>query len=419
MRILVLAPQPFYTLRGTPIAVRMMLNSLSANGHEVDVITFAEGEQLEIPNVRFHRVPDWRILRGVRPGFSLKKIIADTLMAFMAIGMLARRSYDVVHAVEEMAYFARLIKPVSRVPFVFDLDSSIPQQIAEKYRLPRPVNAFLEFVERSTLRNAAAAVTCCPALEDMARGIAPDVPIMTLTDVSVLDGQVIEQKDVDTSDAKFDEPVAMYIGNFEHYQGIDLLLDGFAKAQANQPMRLVIIGGNDEDIAHYRTKAAAMGIGEVTHFLGPRPLTALRAYLQTADIVVSPRLKGINTPMKVYSYLDSGKPMLATALETHTQVIGDDIAMLVKPTADDVARGLSTLVEDPNAAAEMAARAKKRVAAEFSTTSFHNKVSHFYDNIVRPRLVSGGPELSRNLNLLRDRSHNPFGNQTRGGVLDP
>ena len=386
MRILVLAPQPFFALRGTPIAVRMLLNSLAAKGHEVDAITFAEGDPIEITGVRLHRVPDLPFLRGIRPGFSLKKVIADFLMVFMAMRMLWRGRYDLVHAVEEMAYFARLLKPIFRVPYVFDLDSSIPQQIAEKYSLPSPFYKFLELIERNVLRNAAAAMACCPALEHLARKGAPDVPVVTLTDVSFLDGSVIAQQDVDTSDAVFDAPAAMYIGNFEHYQGLDLLMEGFAKAKAEAPMHLVIIGGNDEDILRYRAKAEDMGIGEVTHFLGPRPLSSLGAYLRTADILVSPRLKGVNTPMKVYSYLDSGQPVLATALSTHTQVIGDDIAMLVEPTPKGVAQGLLKLIEDPAAATAMATRAKERVASDFSADSFNQKLAHFYDKIVTPRL---------------------------------
>ena len=48
-------------------------------------------------------------------------------------------------------------------------------------------------------------------------------------------------------------------------------------------------------------------------------------------MLVSPRLKGLNTPMKIYSYLDSGSAVLATRLRTHTQVLDDGIAYLVEP----------------------------------------------------------------------------------------
>lgn len=386
MRILVLAPQPFFSLRGTPIAVRMLLEALAARGHSIDMLTFAEGDPVDIPGVRIIRTPDLAMLRGIRPGFSGKKAVADLFMAGMAVARLLRGRYDVIHAVEEMAYVARWLKLLFRVPYVFDLDSSIPQQIAEKYTLPALVARLLDAAERGALKRATAALTCCPALEDIARTAAPDLPVTTLTDVSLLDGALIAQESVDTSDVRFDAPVAMYVGNLEHYQGIDLLMEGLALALPERRMHLAVIGGAPGDIARYRDKAGDLGIGEVCHFLGPRPISALAAYLGAADIVVSPRLKGVNTPMKVYSYLDSGRPLIATALSTHTQVIGGDIAHLVDPTPEAMAKGLLYLTGHPEEAAALAARAKDRVRAEFSHASFQARLNTFYDEVVTPRL---------------------------------
>lgn len=68
------------------------------------------------------------------------------------------------------------------------------------------------------------------------------------------------------------------------------------------------------------------------HFLGAQPVALLSAvYLAQADILVSPRSKGSNTPMKLYSYLASGKPILATNLWTHTQVLTAASAVLTEP----------------------------------------------------------------------------------------
>jgi len=46
MRILFLAPHPFYQDRGTPIAVNLMLQALSERGEEVDVLTYHEGRNV-------------------------------------------------------------------------------------------------------------------------------------------------------------------------------------------------------------------------------------------------------------------------------------------------------------------------------------------------------------------------------------
>jgi hypothetical protein len=56
VRILILAPHPFFQPRGTPIAVRQVLEFLSTRGHQLDLLTFHEGENIAIPNCRIHRI---------------------------------------------------------------------------------------------------------------------------------------------------------------------------------------------------------------------------------------------------------------------------------------------------------------------------------------------------------------------------
>ena len=115
----------------------------------------------------------------------------------------------------------------------------------------------------------------------------------------------------------------------------------------------MIVGGRDADIAHYRGRAERLGIDGSVIFAGPRPIGMLPELLRQADVLVSPRLKGLNTPMKIYSYLDSGSAVLATRLRTHTQVLHDGMAYLVDPEPGALGRGLAELMADP----ELRARA--------------------------------------------------------------
>ena len=55
-------------------------------------------------------------------------------------------------------------------------------------------------------------------------------------------------------------------------------------------------------------QARAAGVEAVTLFAGERPASEIPAYLLAADVLVSPRSRGTNTPLKIYQYLRSGKP---------------------------------------------------------------------------------------------------------------
>jgi glycosyltransferase involved in cell wall biosynthesis len=238
--------------------------------------------------------------------------------------------------------------------------------------------------ERRAARKAVGAITCCRALEDLIRSHAPDLPVQTLEDITML---APDQGEPAPGDCRFDEPVIMYVGNLEPYQGLGLLLEGFARVDlAATPARVVVIGGSQEHIAAYTAQAAELGVADHVSFLGPRPVDDLGLYLRAADIVASPRTQGRNTPMKVYSYLDSGRPLIATRLPTHTQVLDDEISMLVDPTAEDMARGLTALLADPDLRTRMAAAAGERVQAEFCREAYDRKLTGFIEGVITPRL---------------------------------
>ena len=91
MRILLLAPQPFYEDRGTPIAVALVLKVLSERGARVDVVTYHEGRDVDLAHVALHRIPRLPFVRGIRPGLSWKKLVCDVfvLLAALWFGALA------------------------------------------------------------------------------------------------------------------------------------------------------------------------------------------------------------------------------------------------------------------------------------------------------------------------------------------
>jgi len=138
------------------------------------------------------------------------------------------------------------------------------------------------------------------------------------------------------------------------------------------------VGGRDAEIAHYRGRAERLGIDGSVVFAGPRPIGMLPELLRQADVLVSPRLKGLNTPMKIYSYLDSGSAVLATRLRTHTQVLDDGMAYLVEPEPRALGHGLAELMADPELRAKLASTAKAYVQREHTPQAARRKLEAFY-----------------------------------------
>ncbi|MGH7517770.1 MAG: glycosyltransferase [Gemmatimonadales bacterium] len=381
IRILFLAPQPFYQDRGTPIRARRSLEALAAAGHRIDLLTYHEGADIAIPGMTIHRIPRLPGVNGIRPGFSLKKLLCDAVMLPKSLLLAAGLRPQVIHAVEESVFMAVVARRLFGVPYVYDMHSSVMEQLLDRFPRLGFAGPVLRRIERAVIRGSVGTIAVSPAVEELVREAAPDQLVQRVEDASQLPaaGAGPEWR---LPEAIRTGPVVMYVGNLEAYQGVGLLLEAFRRAMDRVPdAQLVSIGGAEALIAQYRRLAADYGIQERTHFFAPRPVEELGRILAQADVLVSPRTRGTNTPMKIYSYLDSGVPVLATRLPTHTQVLDDDIAMLVAPEPGDMARGLVALLRDPARRATLAAAARTRAREVHTVEAFADKTQAFYQAV--------------------------------------
>ncbi len=383
MKILLLAPQPFYEERGTPIAVNLLLRVLSARGATVDVLTYPVGADREHPGVTIHRTRRVPGIRKIPPGLSFAKLVCDAFMFFQAWGMVRRQRYDVIHAVEESAFIARFLQRWYRVPFIYDMDSSLSRQIVDKHPWLGWLGRAMRWAEGRMIRAATAVIAVCPALVEEAQSHGAR-QVYLLTDISLLQ----EVEPTPAEQALFPPTGAgcrfVYVGNLESYQGIDLLVAAFHRLvtdPTSSPAQLIVAGGVPGDIARYEAMCRQLGVADRVRFIGPQPVDRLGAMLALADVLVSPRTQGNNTPMKIYSYMASGKPLLATALPTHTQVLNDETACLAAPEPAAFAEGMRRLAVDPELRARLGAAAQARAEAAHSWPAFQRTVNQIYDDL--------------------------------------
>ena len=395
MRLLFLAPQPFFQERGTPIAVRLALEVLVQRSPRIDIdlLVYHEGVQIDLPGVTINRITVPCLLRpflsGVRPGITLKKLICDLFFFSHAVWLIlkSKRSgdggYHLIHAVEESVFIALLARYLWGIPYLYDMDSSLSLQLTDTWRVLRIFRPFFSALERIAVRKSAAVVPVCDALAAVADD-AGSPHTCILRDVSLLDHpsyrsdcrEALRTGAGIQSDAK----VILYVGNLERYQGIDLALASFAKvADTHLNAHLIIIGGASEHIASYRQVVRNYSSSARIHFLGARPVAQLHRLIAEADVVISPRIVGNNTPMKIYSYLHSGKPLVATAIPSHTQVLNAEVARLCEPNVDDFAQGLVWAITHCDEARKMGERARKLAEERYTFSVFKKNLLELYD----------------------------------------
>lgn len=389
-RILMLAPEPVLQPRGTPMSVYYRLRALSALGYEVDLITYPLGEPIDVPGVRVLRA--WRPwgLRRIKIGPSLPKVVLDAFMVAMALGCLLRRRYAALHSHEEMVFPAAVFAGVFKLPHLYDMHSSLSQQFRNWRKwYAAPVSRLADTMERWAIRRSQVLITICQALTDQVRLIDPSKPLVTIENAATLDAPHTAET-LAALRAEHDvtgAPLIVYTGNFEPYQGVDLLLESFTQVARRLPAaRLMMIGGTAQDIAAKRAWAQAHGVATAVRFVGTVPPQAVSRYLAMADALVSPRIAGTNTPLKIYAYLKSGKPVVATDLPTHTQVLSIETAFLAAPQPGVFAEALHAALTDPARAGAIAQRALALAQSEFSEEGYRTRVAQGYRLLLGERV---------------------------------
>ncbi len=380
MNILMIAPQPFFEPRGTPFSVSGRLRALSQLGHDVDLVTYHVGQNLVIPRVAIFRTPVLRFVRHVPIGPSQTKLFLDVLLLFRALGLMLTKRYDLLHTHEEASFFGVLLARMFRVPHVYDMHSSLPQQLTNfQYTRFRPMVRLFEWLESRTINSSDAVITICPALAEQVRKLNGRVPHLMIENVPSVDEdpEVVSEESLRRfrlDNSLEGKRVVLYAGNFEPYQGIDLLLSSVEQVVARaQDAVFLLVGGKPEQVQHYRDLVAQRGLSSHFRFTGQRPPKEIAGYMRLAEVLVSPRTVGTNTPLKVYEYLQSGKPMVATNLPTHTQVLNEDVAVLVAPDPKALALGILSLLENPACARKVGAHARKLYESRYSFQSFVKK----------------------------------------------
>lgn len=378
MRILLVAPQPFYQERGTPIAVRMLVEVLCGQGHAVDLLTYHEGADLDIDGLKILRTPALPGLRHIPIGISWKKLVCDLLLSGQLLRLALSRRYDVIHAVEEAVFPAVLLRSSAHARVVYDMDSMLGESLVSKWRMLRPVERALRAMERAVIRRSDAVFAVCSDLAQHVSDDAPGVPVFLIEDVALPSQQYCAGAEPLRELLDIEGSLALYVGNLQRYQGVEQVVRAMAQVPKTLDVTLVLIGGSESDITRVRALVRKLHLEERVYLLGPRPLAQLTGFLAQADILVSPRSQGSNTPMKVYSYMNSGTPILATRILSHTQVLDDNCAQLVEPNPQALARGLAALATDEKLRERLGSAARRRAREKYSVEAFREKVRAAY-----------------------------------------
>src|SRR6185503_4602097 len=156
-------------------------------------------------------------------------------------------------------------------------------------------------MEQFVVRRSNVVVVICPHLANLVNEIEPAVPSVLIENAPgsgdaplVGSGQRIRAE----LGIGCDTPIVLYTGTFESYQGLDLLFAAARPVLTSRPdVQFVLAGGRPEQVEIARKQAEQAGIRHAVVFAGQRPAEDIPSFLDAANVLVSPRSTGTNTPL--------------------------------------------------------------------------------------------------------------------------
>jgi glycosyltransferase involved in cell wall biosynthesis len=381
-----IAPEPFFEPRGTPFSEYHRIRALLDLGHTVDLVTYPFGADVDMPGLRIFRAARPPFVTHVKIGPSPAKLFLDMTLTVAAVARAWRGRYDAVHSHEEGAAIGVVISAALGVPHLYDMHSSLPQQL-ENFAFSRSaiLRWMFQRLERIAIRRSRVTIVICPHLEETARKVVPEARTVLIENApgpgeAPAQGSRAAVRGSLGLDAA--TPIVLYTGTFESYQGLDLLFAAAAIVDRERPdVRFVLAGGKPDQVTRAKAQAASAGANALI-FTGEQPAASIPSLLDAADVLVSPRSTGTNTPLKIYQYLRSGRVIVATRLLTHTQVLSDDVAILTEPTAEGFARGILRAIDDPSAAQRIGEAARRLADTRYTYEAYLQRTREACDALV-------------------------------------
>jgi glycosyltransferase involved in cell wall biosynthesis len=161
-------------------------------------------------------------------------------------------------------------------------------------------------------------------------------------------------------------PVIAFLGRLVTTKGGRLLLEaGSILRSQNRSFELLIIGDGPERDA-LQQFARTLKLDARVHFAGRIGGQQLETALAQASALVVPSLGGEVFGLALAENMARGLPVIASDLGAFTEVLGNAGLIFRTGDAEDLARALSRLLDDPESARSLGEQARQRVLRSFS-----------------------------------------------------
>jgi glycosyltransferase involved in cell wall biosynthesis len=359
MKILMIAPTPFFSDRGCHVRIFEEIKGLKSLGHDVTIYTYHLGKDPEGVNIkRIKNVPSYT---KTSAGPSYKKIYLDLLLLSKLLKDVKKEDYDIIHAhLHEGAGIGMILKYFKKIPMIFDYQGSLVKEMRDhKYLNNKPLKSIFKKIEKKINNSSKYLLTSSTKSKE---SLEEEGYKNVISFLDWVDTEKFNKKDATKLKEELnlkDKQVITFLGVLSKYQGTDLLLNTIPLVIKEIPDAHFLIAGYP-NVELYKEKAKELGISEHVTFTGQIDYNLAPEYISTGDITISLKLSKTEANGKLYNYMACGIPTIATNNEINKEIL-QETGIYVEPNIKDCSEKIISLLKNENLRRKLGNDAREKV----------------------------------------------------------
>jgi len=382
MKILMIAPTPFFADRGCHTQIYEEIKALQGLGHEIILCTYNLGR--EMPGVKTARSLVFPWYKKLSAGPSYTKIFLSPFLLYTTIKTIIKFRPEIIHAhLHEGAVIARVCKIFfPRKKYLFDMQGSLTGEcLQHSFVKPNGLGyKIISFFEKKIAHwffVITQSANMLKELENLGVGADRMANVRDGVDTDIfkprpIDEDLMRQLKIDPA-----KPRVIYMGLLEKYQGADVMFKAFKiVAEKINEVRFIIIGF--PNIEKYRDDCRGLGIEKSVLFLGRIEYGKLPAYLSLAEVAVAPKISLTEGDGKIYNYMAMGLPTAAFDRGVAREILGETGVFAKLNDSVDLAEKIVHLLNNKAEARVLGEKARARAVAELSWQAVGERINNAY-----------------------------------------
>src|SRR3989338_268693 len=339
------------------LQVMQMCEAFSANNHDVKLVMPSRINRIKKDPFDYY---------GIKKTFSIKKLptldliflnnkniffLIQTLTFLLSAKIyLLFKKYDVLYTREQMVglFFSNIVLELHLLP------KKIRPFHLRIWKKSKKLIVLTSFIKKRLIEF----------------GISGDKIIVASDGVNLplFDISISKEDARRKTNLPLDKKIVGYVGMLRTLgmeKGVDIALKSLSEIK-NPDIIFVLVGGTKEDIDFYGDLVSRLGIKERVLFVGSVAHSLVPVYLKAFDVLLAPFPENEHynfymSPMKIFEYMASKRPIISTKLPTLIETLGDSALLLEPDNIGQLRDGITKVLNDRELVDNLSLKAYNRV----------------------------------------------------------